>query len=262
MQIQILETRVEKVVAQVEEVLFGQKDMKELLLKNLNLATPRIPEQLLALHPVFICPSSGGHNDKSSTHITRSNSSWREIVPEFQHPGPPLELLLSNGISPASPASCTSGDIVPLMLAMVDALELGQRIESLTSPLTNNLVGYSSPILEAGAEMTAIAFDIAGVTEIKKILPLVPLFNTFKESVVMGARNSVASSEQHMSELAMSDNPTLKFVSRKSLEPIACNKLCYVLHPDVQDNVVMKSKTRGNWKSKAQKFGNLCEVGE
>ena len=119
-------------------------------------------------------------------------------------------------------------------------------MESLALPLANNLVGRNSPTPKARADMTTVAFGIASVTKVKKVSPSAPLFNSFKENVVIGTSSRVASSEKCMPQLAMSDNPALKFVLRKSLELVACNKFCYVLHTDIQDNVVAEGKIGGS----------------
>lgn len=49
---------------------------------------------------------------------------------------------------------------------------------------------------------------------------------------------------------------------RESEDPIACNKPCYILHPDFPDLVVAEGKSGGSWKARTQKFGHLCSKGE
>ena len=49
---------------------------------------------------------------------------------------------------------------------------------------------------------------------------------------------------------------------RISSEPIACNKACYILHPDFPDTVVAEGRSGGSWKARTQKLGHLCDKGE
>ena len=54
----------------------------------------------------------------------------------------------------------------------------------------------------------------------------------------------------------------LMMLPRISEEPIACNKPCYILHPDFPDTVVAEGKSGGSWKAKTQKLGHLCSKTE
>ncbi|KAG0574943.1 hypothetical protein KC19_VG304400 [Ceratodon purpureus] len=54
----------------------------------------------------------------------------------------------------------------------------------------------------------------------------------------------------------------LMMMPRLSEDPVACNKPCYILHPDFPDVVVAEGKTGGSWKAKTQKLGHLCSKGE
>lgn len=54
----------------------------------------------------------------------------------------------------------------------------------------------------------------------------------------------------------------LLMLPRLTRDPIACNKPCYVVHPDFPDKVVAEGKTGGSWKSKTQRFSHLCSQGE
>ncbi|KAG0625678.1 hypothetical protein M758_2G072900 [Ceratodon purpureus] len=54
----------------------------------------------------------------------------------------------------------------------------------------------------------------------------------------------------------------LMIMPRITDDPVACNKPCYILHPDLPDVVVADGKTGGSWKAKTLKFGHLCNKGE
>ena len=54
----------------------------------------------------------------------------------------------------------------------------------------------------------------------------------------------------------------LMMMPRISNDPIACNKRCYILHPDFPDTVVGEGKSGGSWKCRTQKLGHLCSNGE
>lgn len=53
-----------------------------------------------------------------------------------------------------------------------------------------------------------------------------------------------------------------EWMPRNSEDPIACNKLCLVLHPQHVGVVVAEGVTGGSWRSKTMKFGALCAKGE
>ena len=43
---------------------------------------------------------------------------------------------------------------------------------------------------------------------------------------------------------------------------LAANSLCYILHPDHGNTVIGEGQTGGSWKCRSGKFGNLCSEGE
>lgn len=53
-----------------------------------------------------------------------------------------------------------------------------------------------------------------------------------------------------------------EWVPHSTSDPIACNKLCWILHPHHPDEVVAVGITGGSWRSKTMKFGALCVKGE
>ena len=53
-----------------------------------------------------------------------------------------------------------------------------------------------------------------------------------------------------------------KCAPKEKAEAIACNRPCWILHPNAGDEIIEEGRAGGSWKSSTQKFGHLCAYGE
>ena len=283
----------------LKQVLEGQNFMARLLMRCLNSeagsSSPlEIPSSLQGL---FNSPAvgpglsadgvldSGILTPEAEVHVTAPESM---ILPET---APTNSSVRERGVSPpVSPR-------LPQGIARAPDAEQGSWMSGSTVLITPSM-GLENPNFPRRRSASAVSTDVSDSIQTPSLgsNPCQPILDIYfgpeknwrsssREEERVGRNISIepertpaspTSNRVHTRQQSNADVPQERRTARNeerlrcgnlmlprlSDDPIACNKPCFILHPDFPDAVVAEGKSGGSWKAKTQKLGHLCNKGE
>ena len=230
----------------INEVLIAQQSIKEMLSSLLPLNQTRLD---------------------LSTHQTAENLRGQRCSSEAHgraslyaaHAG----IAVSGVAQPCSPRDHQSHVPSPPSWMTADTVPINSGGNDIVDPdveCTQISRGASGTHVLNDTERLDGAFDQVGTSNGSAETAVLPCSSAAIPGVSTRSRVAVAEIGTYNGTSASLEKT--KCAPKEKAEAIACNRPCWVLHPNAGDEIIGEGRAGGSWKSSTTKFGHLCAYGE